>query len=94
MTDPGDVVPFPISSLTDASAANDEQDQCDYSIVHRGRRYSGDLLVGRLSTQCVQELSSMGPCTLQALWDEVVRRWPEMADKIVAMAEASAERGG
>ena len=62
--------------------------------MHHGRRYSGDLLIGRLSVQCVQELSSMGTCTLQALWDEAVRRWPEMADKIVAMAEASAERGG
>ena len=94
MTDPGDIVPFPTPPLADASAANDEQDQHDYSIMHRGRRYSGDLLIGRLSAQRVQELSSMGPCTLQALWNEVVRRWPEVAEEIVAMVEAAAERDG
>ena len=84
MTDPGDVVPFPVSPRDDAFAANDEQDQYDYSIMHRGHRYSGELLISQLSDQYVQQVSSMGSCTLQTLWDEVVRRWPEMADKIVA----------
>lgn len=94
MTDPGDIVPFPVSPHDAAFAAGDEQDRYNYSIVHRSRRYSGELLISQLSAQCVQQVSSMGSCTLQALWDEVVRRWPEMADEIVAKVETSAERGG
>ena len=83
MTDPGNVVPFLTRSLSDAPKADDEQSRHNYSIVHRNRRYSGDQLIGCLPVKCVQEMNLMGPCTLQALWDEVARRWPKLADEIV-----------
>ena len=41
-TNPGDTCLFPASSLADAIAVSDEQNQQDYSAVHRSHRYSGD----------------------------------------------------
>ena len=54
-----------------------------------GRNERGNTRVTIISEKerpvyCIREVGATAPRTLQAFWDEVVRRWPAMADEIVA----------
>ena len=53
-------------------------------IDHDGRPYKLTDLIRHLSPAELQEVVATAPRSGQALWDEVVRRWPALAAEIVA----------
>ena len=84
MADPDNVVRFPFKlrdSLPPPAAA----------VLHDGRRYEAESLMRQLPPHSMMEVGAGAPADLQAFWDEVVRRWPELADDIVARAGQSAD---
>jgi hypothetical protein len=56
-------------------------------VEHDGRMYDLAGLIRHLSPQELRELDAAAPRSGQALWDEVVRRWPALAAEIVAGAQ-------
>ena len=92
MADPDNVVQFPFKERATPPApapgasANDGDDQPAAVVEHDGRLYAADQLMRELPPHSIREVGTTAPRTLQAFWDEVVRRWPAMADEIVATA--------
>jgi hypothetical protein len=90
MADPDTVVPFPSRERATppapaaSTSASDGDDQPTAAVEHDGRLYAADRLMRELPPHSVREVGAMGPRTLQAFWDEVVRRWPAMADEVAA----------
>jgi hypothetical protein len=93
MTDPDNVVQFPFMERVTppapvaGDAANDGDDQPAAAVEHNGELYPAELLLRQLPPHSMQEIGAMAPRNLQAFWDEVVRRWPAMADEIVARVD-------
>ena len=53
-------------------------------VEHNGQAYRLVDLVARLSLEEMAEVLAAAPRSGQAIWNEVVRRWPALADLIVA----------
>ena len=53
-------------------------------VEHDGRAYDLAALIRHLSYAELREIGQSVPRSGQALWDEVVRRWPALAAEIVA----------
>ena len=53
-------------------------------IDHNGQTYRLTDLLARLSSAEMAEVEATAPRSAQAVWDEVVRRWPALAEEIVA----------
>ncbi len=90
MIDPGTVVPSPPRKQATPPApvagafASDANDQPAAAVEHDGRLHAAGCLMHELPPHSLREVGATAPRTLQAFWDEVVRRWPAMADEIVA----------
>lgn len=90
MADPDNVVRLPFKERATPPApaagasANDGDDQPAVAVEHDGRLYAADRLLRELPPHSIREVGATAPHSLQAFWDEVVRRWPAMADEIVA----------
>jgi hypothetical protein len=75
--------------LGDESADNDNLIQFPQRlrvvlIEHDGRVYNLTGLIRHLSPQEMRDVDATAPRSGQAVWDEVVRRWPALAAEIVA----------
>ncbi len=57
-------------------------------VDHAGRTYRLADLLARLSPAKLAEIEASMPRSGQAAWDEVVRRWPALAEEIAAGCEA------
>ena len=53
-------------------------------LEHDGRPHLLSDLMRYLGPKHLREIEATLPRTAQATWDEVVRRWPALADEIVA----------
>ena len=53
-------------------------------VDHDGRVHGLERLIRYLSSAKLSEVEAAGPRSAQELWDEVVRRWPGLAEEIVA----------
>ena len=90
MERPTNVVQFPfrgqaiLPAPAAGASANYGDDQPAAAVEHDGRLYAADRLMRELPPHSMREVRATAPRTLQAFWDEVVRRWPAMADEIVA----------
>ena len=92
MAEPDNVVPFPSrvrsfppAPVAGTSASNADADGEPAAIVeHDGRLYAAARLMRQLPPHSIQEVGATAPRSPQAFWDEVVRRWPAMADEITA----------
>ena len=86
----GTVIPFP-PWLRVVKATADALSQEDATLVlveHGGRAYLLANLMARLSPAKQEQIKATVPRSGQAAWDEVVRRWPALADLIVAGCRA------
>ena len=87
---PANVIPFPtrlrvVPAPPDASEQHAPEVGEPASVVdHDGRAYDLAALIQHLSPAELREVGQAVPRSGQALWDEVVRRWPALADEIVA----------
>ena len=61
-----------------------QKDEQASIIDHDGRPYKLADLIRHLSPAELRQVGETAPRTGQALWDEVVRRWPALAAEIVA----------
>ncbi len=90
---PPNVIPFPIRlRVVPAPADTAEQhapkaDELGSVIDHNGRVSDLAALIRHLSPAELREMGRIAPRSGQALWDEVVRRWPALAAEIVAGVE-------
>ena len=92
MADPDNVVPFPFRGrpLPPASVAGTSASDADAGgepaaiVEHDGRLYAAERLIRQLPPHSTQEVGATAPRSPQAFWDEVVRRWPAMADEVKA----------
>ena len=92
MADPDNIVPFPFrrrpfppASVAGTSASDADADGGRVAIVeHDGRLYAAERLMRELPPHSIREVGATAPRSPQAFWDEVVRRWPAMADEITA----------
>lgn len=84
------VIPFP-PRLRMVSASGDppSPELVETVLVdHGGRAYPLAALLACLSLAKLAEVEATLPRTGQATWDEVVRRWPALAEEIVAGCRA------
>ena len=58
-------------------------------VEHNGRAYLLPELMRRLSPAELKQVEAAAPRTGQAMWDEVVRRWPALAAEIAAGVQES-----
>ena len=85
----GRVIPFPrqlrIVPSTPIEPPRSIRDEPQATLIdHDGRTYDLADLVRHLLHAERRDVGSAAPHTAQALWDEVVRRWPALAAEIVA----------
>ena len=79
------VVPFPrrLRAVPDpVPNASPENEQA--AVVHDGRTYRLEALLRQLTPNEIQIVERSAPRSGQAFWDEVIRRWPALADEIAA----------
>ena len=86
---PANVIPFPtlrvVPALTDPSGQHAPEVNDPASVVeHDGHPYDLAALIRHLSPAELREIGQTVPRSGQALWDEVVHRWPALAAEIVA----------
>ena len=93
MADPNNVVPFPsrgrpfpLAPVAGTSAASDASADGKPvpAVEHDGRLYAAEHLMRELPPHSFRVVGATAPRSLQAFWDEVVRRWPAMADEVTA----------
>ena len=92
MDDPDNVVPFPSrgrpfppAPVAGTFASDADTDGEPVAIVeHDGRLYAAERLIRQLPPHSIREVGATAPHSPQAFWDEVVRRWPAMADEVTA----------
>ena len=70
------VAPFPAPNVPD----EDEQ----VAVVHDGQTYALEGLLRGLTPAAIQMVDGTASRSGQQIWDEVVRRWPALADEIAA----------
>ena len=92
MAEPDNVVPFPsreraappASALAVSTSDGDADGGSVPAVEHDGRLYAAERLMRELPPHSIREVGATAPRSPQAFWDEVVRRWPAMADEVTA----------
>ena len=84
---PPNIIPFP-TRLRVVPAEPDRRAPAGAEALavvdHGGQAYDLAALIRHLSPAELREIGQTVPRSGQALWDEVVRRWPALAAEIVA----------
>ena len=78
------VVPFPRRLRAPFPALNVPDEDEQVAVVHDGRTYPLEGLLRGLTPDEIQIVDGTAPRSGQQIWDEVVRRWPALADEIAA----------
>jgi hypothetical protein len=60
------------------------RDKATAAVVHDERVYSLNSLLQGLTPKEMRTIEQSAPRSDQEIWDEVVRRWPALADEIAA----------
>ena len=87
---PSNVIAFPArlrvvaTKTPEPSQADLRQDEFQAAVEHDGRVYDLAELLRHLSPAELRQVGETAPRSGQALWDEVVRRWPALAAEIMA----------
>lgn len=81
---PAEIIPFPapVVPILVPLTAPVRHPAGFLAVEHDGRVYSLAALLARLPNEILDELDALVPASAQATWDEVVKRWPRIAQAV------------
>ena len=67
----------------DAVSHSENLEQVLPTLLHKGKKYRSISVLNQMPPHLVKQIGFRNPLQLQLLWEEFVRRWPDIADSII-----------